>query len=121
MDLALINGDLEIKNGDFTVTDSLESSTAQAISIRLKTLKGEWFADTQIGIPWLKEVLGKKRTLNYVRNLIEPMLITHPEVAKIEEFNFEEITSDRNATLSCKIVLHNKNKIAVNESIKELQ
>lgn len=41
-----------------TVTDA--HAVGQHVRQRLKTHQGEWFLDTQAGVPWLDQVLGRQ-------------------------------------------------------------
>lgn len=40
------------------VTDAL--AVGQHARQRLSTFEGEWFLDTTVGVPWLKQILGKR-------------------------------------------------------------
>jgi hypothetical protein len=57
-DLELENADLRIVNGDLVLVEGAEQ-VAQALEIRLNSLKGEWFLDRTYGVPYFDEVLGK--------------------------------------------------------------
>ena len=53
-------------NGDFTFGQQQQDyfhdtpeAVAQAVATRLRLLRGEWFLDKRVGMPWREEVLGK--------------------------------------------------------------
>ena len=51
--------DLSLAGGSLvTVTGAL--AVGQHVRQRLKTHRGEWFLDTQAGVPWLDQVLGRQ-------------------------------------------------------------
>lgn len=51
-DLALVGNSLAL------VTDA--QAVGQHVRQRLKTHQGEWFLDTQAGVPWLQQLLGRQ-------------------------------------------------------------
>lgn len=58
IDLKLDNDDdLVIEDGDLVFTRGL-NAVAQAADIALDFFLGEWFADLDIGVPWLQRVLA---------------------------------------------------------------
>lgn len=55
-------------SGDLVVTGDVHAvsgrqAVAQAIGIRLKTYRGEWFLDTARGVPWFDEIMSKDPNL----------------------------------------------------------
>ena len=62
MDLKLdpITHDLAFDdNGDLTLVDGVERIVQQS-KIRLRTFRGEWFADERVGMPYYQRILGVK-------------------------------------------------------------
>ena len=56
MDFALHQGDISIDDGDLMLCDDEAHSIKQALSICLKTFAGEWFLDSNVGLPYLTHV-----------------------------------------------------------------
>ena len=117
MDLALDNNDLSYSCGDLSLCANDTLAIAQAISIRLKTLAGEWFLDSQIGLPYLTEILGQKRNDRFLRHAIVPVIESVPGVSEIANFSVEQ-TADRGITISFHARLNNQTIIPIKASVE---
>lgn len=53
-----INNDLVLSDGDLTLTTTKTEIAAQTLGITLKTYRGEWFLNSQFGVPYLQEIVG---------------------------------------------------------------
>lgn len=87
-------GDLELVDGDAVLITGIDA-IAQDLTRRLRTFKGEWFADPEgVGVPYLQEVLGKGRTLAAVRQVFRDQILGTPGVLSIEtmDLDFDEPT-----------------------------
>jgi hypothetical protein len=51
------DGDLTLTSGDFVFVDE-SYRVAQAVETTLRTLRGEWFLNTDAGVPYFQNVLG---------------------------------------------------------------
>jgi hypothetical protein len=109
-DLGIV--DLSIVEGDLSITNAI----AQTITIRLKTLAGEWFLDTSVGIPYLTEILGHKLNERFLRHLIIPTLQTIPGVLEITNFKAEE-KADRSLSISFAVLMSDGAKQSFRESM----
>lgn len=118
MDLLLNQNDIEIVNGDFVVCHNDIETISQSISIRLKTLAGEWFLDENIGIPYLTKVLGKKPNLAFLKQLISKEINAISGVKELSDFSFEEDAACRKITINFKAILFNQSIININESLE---
>jgi hypothetical protein len=54
------SGELVFEAGSLAMVTGRDA-IAQGIGARLKTFRGEWFLDGSIGVPYLEQVLGRKR------------------------------------------------------------
>lgn len=50
--------DLVINSGDLVLTTTKTEIAAQTLGITLKTFRGEWFLNSQFGVPYLQEIVG---------------------------------------------------------------
>lgn len=116
MDICLKDHDLAIVNGDLALCLDDRSAIAQAISIRLKTLSGEWFMDASLGIPYLSEIFGQKRSALFVRQAILPHIEAISGVKEVTNFNIEE-KANRLIVISFTAILNDGSSIKFNESI----
>lgn len=94
-------GDLYLSRGRVVLTDDATvESTAQKLRIRLQFFRGEYFADTRQGIPYLVEddeassILGNKIDLVALRVLFREVFLTTPGVASVDELlvSFDDAT-----------------------------
>ncbi|AOK62008.1 hypothetical protein WM29_23045 [Burkholderia ubonensis] len=53
------DGDYVFGGGDADFFVNVPEAVAQAVQTRLRLLRGEWFLDTTVGMPWATDVLGK--------------------------------------------------------------
>ena len=121
MDLALRKNDLGIVDlgivdGDFTLCPTDKDTIAQTITIRLKTLAGEWFLDTTLGIPYLTEILGHKYHERSLHHLIMAEIQTIPGVQEITNFRAEE-KAYRSLSISFMAIMSDGRKQSFKESI----
>lgn len=73
-------GDLRLLNGDFSWLESDDiAATAQAISRRLRTIRGEVYSDQRRGTPWF-EVLGRRGQLPRLRSMLRQVIQGTPGV-----------------------------------------
>jgi hypothetical protein len=116
MDLWLQQNDLKITNGDVTICPTDNHTIAQTITIRLKTLAGEWFLDTSLGIPYLTEIFGHKRNVRFIRQIILPEITSVSGVREVKDFTAQEMPN-RKLLISFTVALSNGVHIPINESI----
>ncbi len=64
------NGDMTFGNNKFDFVKDLEA-VSQAIQTRLKLLKGEWWEDTEEGLPLFQEILASRNIEKTKRLIIE--------------------------------------------------
>lgn len=88
MDLLLdSNHDLVFTNGSCPVTASRADSIAQRLNIKLLTFLGEWFLDTEYGVPYITEVLGKPRKQSSIDSIMQKAILEEEGVLSIVEFS----------------------------------
>lgn len=116
MDFSLGNNDLEIAEGDLAICRTDTHAVAQAITIRLKTLAGEWFLNTALGIPYLTEIFGHKRNGRFIRQVILLEIEAVPGVYQVRDFEVQEKTN-RTLLISFIAISSDGTAINVNESI----
>jgi hypothetical protein len=118
MDLLLNDNDLMVANGDFLMCATDTDAIGQTISTRLKILADEWFLDSNIGIPYLSKILGKKRNDRFLQKLITDEIRTVPSVKELHNFSFNDGIESRLIVVKFKTVLSNKIAITINESVR---
>lgn len=80
------SGDLDITDGDFSLITDKDEFIAQSLSIRLATVKGEWYLDITQGIPYLKEILRKGVPKSFVDDVFRNAIKNTVGVNSIVKF-----------------------------------
>lgn len=115
MDFLLDGRDLAVSNGDFLVCSTDKEALAQAITMRLKTLAGEWFLDKALGVPYFESIFGQKRSERFIRELLISAIKTLPGIKQTTDFK-AHLKNDRTMTVSFTASLHDGSSITINES-----
>lgn len=85
-DLALANGDLKIADFDFALVDA-EEQLLQSMAIRLRFFRGEWYLDTDAGLPYLTDIMVKgPETRSHVEALFKRAILNTPGVTGLKSF-----------------------------------
>ncbi|WP_034437994.1 hypothetical protein [Clostridium ihumii] len=98
-----INGDYSFGRGQQNITYG-KYAVAQAVETRLKLLKGEWWENTEEGLPLFQRILGTSGALNnliIIDSLIKERIIKTPGVLAIK--NFESTFENRKYSFYCNI------------------
>ena len=69
-----------------------DEATAQAVKTRLLLLKGEWFLDTDAGVPYLQQIAVKPANLPLAEAIIKQTIL---ETEGIEALRSFSMTFDR--------------------------
>lgn len=54
--------DLILENNDLVLTSTNQESLRQRLSIHLLMYRGEWFLNTEFGVPYMQQLIGIART-----------------------------------------------------------
>lgn len=82
-------GDIIWKNGPLTkadVTQPFTENVQQRLFIMLRTFMGEWFMDTEHGIPYFQRILGRKTPKSAVDRIFQEKILAEQGVAEIVSF-----------------------------------
>lgn len=80
------DGDLTLTAGDFVFVDE-GYLVAQAIETTLRALQGEWFLNTDFGVPYFQSVLGKKMiSKSDFDSIIKAAIVGVQDVNRILEY-----------------------------------
>lgn len=95
-DLKLTNGQLTLVGGHvFAPTEvspeDFQKAVAQHLLIRLRFFLGEWFLDTEEGIPYFQQILEKGVDLEAVNSIYRRVILSTPG---IESINFLTLDLD---------------------------
>lgn len=96
---------LKIIDYDFAFTTP-EEYIRQKLKIVLSTFKGEWFLNTDVGMPFYQDMLGKNNDLSKIESIFIRAIKSVPEVIKILYIDIDEDKQTR--TISVKFAVTDK-------------
>lgn len=104
MDLLLsrVTGDVVFENGKTLVVSEAGDNVAQRLYIMLRTFAGEWYLNTDHGVPYLQSILGKKVTTKAIDLIFQQRILAEDGVQEIVEFH-SNLNSARVYTMSFKV------------------
>lgn len=99
------NGDYSFGKGQQNLTYGTYAVT-QAIQTRLKLLKGEWWENTELGLPLYQSILGQSgvtEKIYIIDTLIKEQIVGTQDVIGIIDFSssFDSVT--RSYSFSCTV------------------
>lgn len=93
------SGDYSFGNGSNQILVNSPDAVAQAVSTRLALHQGEWFLDSQEGMPWSTQVFGTgTRTIH--DSAIQQRILGTPGVLSIDNYQSYKDAS-RKLVVSC--------------------
>lgn len=91
---ATLPGDIDTSFGDLILTTGSEE-IKQNIRIRLRFFQGEWFLNTDIGIPYFRSFFIKNPNLALIRSIIREAVEGVPKIQSVTKVNTEIMTGSR--------------------------
>ena len=80
-----------------------DEATAQAVKTRLLMLLGEWFLDTNAGVPHLQKIMVKPSNLPLAEALIKRTILQTEGVAELRAFNMAFDRETRRLTIDATV------------------
>ena len=93
------NGDLAIVNNALAMTDGLQQ-VKQEVAQRLRTILGEWFLDTSLGMPYLTELAEKGLKLSAAADYFRNEISACPGVKAINKLELAFNAATRELSVS---------------------
>lgn len=84
--LKTVGGELVFAGGVLQLVSG-QDAVRQAAECRLRTFRGEWFLDANLGVPWVERVLGRKASVAPVRAIVREELLAIPGVSGVRALN----------------------------------
>lgn len=84
--VATMNGELVFSFGRLRMVRGREA-IRQSAECRLRTFRGEWFLDANLGVPWVERVLGRKASAAPVRAIVREELLAIQGVVGLRSLN----------------------------------
>lgn len=86
--------------GDFAVG---VEAVAQMVKTRLLLVRGEWFLDTDAGMPYLTEILGKSVDLARAEATFKAAIVSVEGVLSLTSFDLTANTTTRKMTVTASV------------------
>jgi hypothetical protein len=97
------DGDLDLTNGEISLTGSGQEAIAQRLKQRLSFFLGEWFLDQTRGIPFIQQIFVKRPNPVVVDAVFKSEILQEPSVTELQEFELDLDTATRELTLSFRV------------------
>lgn len=94
-------GDL-LTSGGLSLVEGV-AAVAQRLRGRLGLARGEWFADTSIGVPWVQTILGQRGSERIAETILRAAITSCPGVAALESFTLALNTTTRHASVTFRV------------------
>lgn len=82
------SGDIVVEENDLALVDGAEQ-VAQRLRTRLRLIQGEWFLDTEAGLPWFTDILGKNLDFDRTEAVLRREILSTPGVLEIASFSLD--------------------------------
>jgi hypothetical protein len=106
-----------INNGDVSMTPTDDEGIAQNIVQRLRILKGEWFLDRTVGLPYFEIILEKNPDSNLVATIIKNTILETKGVTKLNKFSLYFDNKARKASVTFEVTTENGATLANSEEL----
>lgn len=70
-------------------------AVGQHVRQRLKTFYGEWFLNTEVGVPWLDRILGRRYDPALAEAVVKAEILNTPGVVEITSFSVSFVDDPR--------------------------
>ena len=80
-------------------------AVAQAIQTKLKLYEGEWWEDTQDGLPMFQKILGQRTPKSEVTNIIRKRILELQDyISELKNVSFEYDQTTRAYSFACTVI-----------------
>lgn len=93
------------ENGDFQLTTTTAEICKQSLGITLTTWKGEWFLDTDFGVPYLQQIIGVARKKEVVDKIFLSYIAQNEYVDSISSYSSTEDRTGRYYTATYTVLV----------------
>lgn len=99
-------GDIVWRNGPLRKEETTQSRAdvvGQRLLILLRTFKGEWFLDTEYGIPYFQSILGMKTSKSAVDLIFQKAILAENGVRELTFFESTFVNRQYSMTFRVKV------------------
>ena len=91
-------GELDLTTGDLVFVTGADA-VAQHLKIRLRFIRGEYFLDTRVGLPYYSQIWVKNPNLAAVETIYRRAIRETPGVDTLDRFDFSFDASTRELSI----------------------
>lgn len=103
--------DLKLESGDFKLTLTESESLQQRLKIKLLTFQGEFYLNTQLGVPWFQRIFTKQISKETVDSILKVQIVSEPEVESL--INFSSTIDNLNRVYSLNFTVRSSNNAEI--------
>lgn len=92
-------GDIDVINNQITLTSDIASLVVQRLTIRLNTFEGEWFYDSEVGVPYYQNIFGNRYNKSIIDSIMRREILETEDVIDLVEYNSSFNSSTRKLNL----------------------
>lgn len=81
------SNDIVFTNGATPVTDTQKVTVSQRLKIRLQTFLGEYFLNTDAGVPYYQRIFGKVRNKATIDTIFQKQILSDEGVIEITSYS----------------------------------
>ncbi|HAZ7467264.1 TPA: hypothetical protein J7723_001590 [Escherichia coli] len=89
------SNDLIMVDGDLTLTTTKSEIAAQTLGITLRTFRGEWFLNSNFGVPYLQEIIGVAKKKEIVDRIFLSTIASNVYIDNINSYTSSYDRDDR--------------------------
>ena len=82
-----LTGDIGMVGCSPTLTTSTMELVSQRLKIRLDTFLGEWFYNSEVGVPYFEEILTKRFNKDIITSILRSVILETEGVVSIVKFD----------------------------------
>ena len=99
-----LTGDISISKNMVRLTKTNAEEVRQKVEIRLKTFRGEWFANVRAGLPYFQSMFGKNITKSFIDTQIKTTVLKTSGVTSMKEFSSSINPKTREYSANIKVI-----------------
>ena len=117
------SGDLDLTNGQLSLTPDLQTVIRQKVQITLRAFRGEYFADTNLGVPYLEndnnsvQLLGDRIPKDIFDTYTREAILSVDGVVSITEYSSEVNNTGESLTIEFSAQIESGDVISTTDTI----
>lgn len=97
------SNDIVFLNGACPTTATIQIGVAQRLKVTLQTFLGEWFLNTDTGVPYFEAIFGKIKSKGSIDLVLQEKILADPGVIEMVEFESSLDNARRIYSMSFKV------------------